>query len=256
MQLSYLTLLMLTVLVYFMWMDVALYFNLQQVPPSRPNVKPIQTNISDYTYSPFYPLTVKLLYQVKTSNTNSQLEILVYTKGHEIVFFYPYLIGHSVKESARKVTDLLFQGPTIHYIDTPLAFWTVTYTQVAAVLSANAVSILGVLFASAAARMFLSDSLRVRQLGVFMFKVRDYLDSLDGCVARARRNQVALTVEPGTLGALNSISLRYTSSSTLDLYTFLYFPCNIIANIRYYLYEKMRRTFSIVLVWTMCKECG
>lgn len=66
MQLSYLTLFLLTILIYFMWMDVALYINLQQVPPSRPNVKPIQTNITDYNYSPFYPLTVKLLYQVRS----------------------------------------------------------------------------------------------------------------------------------------------------------------------------------------------
>ena len=96
--------------------------------------------------------------------------------------------------------SLSIQGPTIHYIDTPLAFWTVAYTKVAVVFSANAVSILGVAFAAAAARMFVSDSLKIRQLGVVMFKVRDYLDSLDGCVARARRNQVALTVEPGTMG--------------------------------------------------------
>ena len=93
-----------------------------------------------------------------------------------------------------------YQGPTIHYIDTPLAFWTVAYTKVTLLFRANAISILGVIFACAAARMFLSDSLKVRQLGVLMFKIRDYLDSLDGCVARARRNQVALTVEPGTVG--------------------------------------------------------
>lgn len=153
-NLSYLTVFLLAVAIYFLWMDVALYINLQKVPPTSPTVQPLQTNISDYTYTPFYPITVKLL----------------------------------------------FQGPTIHYIDTPLGFWTVEYTNIAQWISANGVSVVGVLFAACAAKMFLSDSLKVRQLGVLMFKVRDFMDSLDGTVARARRSQVALLVEPGTFG--------------------------------------------------------
>ncbi|TRY76889.1 hypothetical protein TCAL_09230 [Tigriopus californicus] len=153
-NLGYLTLFLLAVAIYFLWMDVALYINLQKVPPTSPTVQPLQTNISDYTYTPFYPITVKLL----------------------------------------------FQGPTIHYIDTPLGFWTVEYTNIAQWISANGVSIVGVFFAACAAKMFLSDSLKVRQLGVLMFKIRDFMDSLDGTVARARRSQVALLVEPGTFG--------------------------------------------------------
>ena len=124
-QLSYLTLFLITLAVYFVWMDVALYINLQQVPPLVPGVPAKQENISDYSYSPFYPISVKLL----------------------------------------------FQGPTIHYIDTPAAFWTVAYTNVAGWMSANAVSVSGVLTAFLAARLVISDSLKIRQLGVVLFKV-------------------------------------------------------------------------------------
>ena len=66
-HLSYLTLFLLTVAVYFMWMDVALYVNVQQVPPMASEAQPIRANISDYSYSPFYPITIKLLMQGKSS---------------------------------------------------------------------------------------------------------------------------------------------------------------------------------------------
>ena len=157
-QMSYLTLCLLTLAVYFMWMDVALYINLQQAPPlpalNQVPIRNISQPSNDYSYSPFYPLDIKLL----------------------------------------------FQGPTIHYIDESLAYWTVTYTNVSRVMSANAVSILGVVFAAVASRFFISDSLKIRQFGVVLFKIRDYLDSLDGYVARQRRQEIHMKIEPNTMG--------------------------------------------------------
>ena len=64
---SSLTLVLVTVCVYFMWMDVALYINVQQVKPQQvgeAKPKDRTTNSSDYTYSPFSPMTQKLLFQV------------------------------------------------------------------------------------------------------------------------------------------------------------------------------------------------
>ena len=58
---SYLTLFLIAVTVYFMWMDVALYVNVQQLPPMASEAQPTHANISDYSYSPFYPITIKLL---------------------------------------------------------------------------------------------------------------------------------------------------------------------------------------------------
>ncbi len=64
------------------------------------------------------------------------------------------------------------QGPSLHYIDIPLSYWTVTYTNVARVLSANAISVMGVFVAAVATRLMVSDALRMRQLGVVLFKVQ------------------------------------------------------------------------------------
>ena len=48
-------------------------------------------------------------------------------------------------------------------------------------------------------RMFLSESLRVRQLGVVVFKARDFMDSLDGFVARASKKQVLMNTNSRNL---------------------------------------------------------
>ena len=72
----------------------------------------------------------------------------------------------------------------------PLAYWFMNVTSIEKVVSANAVSVMGVCLAAVAARMFLSDSVRVRQIGVVLFKARDFMDSLDGFVARARKKEV------------------------------------------------------------------
>ena len=103
------------------------------VPPRKPDAPAALSNISEgtFTYSPFFPISIKLL----------------------------------------------FQGPTIHYIDTPLSFWTVAYTNISRVMSANAVSIMGVVCACIGGKFILSDSIRVRMLGVVFFKVRIF-DSL------------------------------------------------------------------------------
>ena len=45
-----------------------------------------------------------------------------------------------------------FPGPTIHYIDVPLAYWFMNVTAIENLMSANAVSVVGVCFATAAAR--------------------------------------------------------------------------------------------------------
>ena len=155
-QMSLLTLALSSAAVYFLWMDVALYIQVQKTdslvsPPNNQNGSFLSERPS---YSPLSPLSVKLL----------------------------------------------FQGPTNHYIDEPLAHWTVYATNLAEWTSPNAISISSVFFGASAARCFMSDSLRVRQSGVFLFKVRDFLDSLDGNVARVQRRQSRMVVEPGTFG--------------------------------------------------------
>lgn len=51
-------------------------------------------------------------------------------------------------------------------------------------ISANHISYLGVVFAFIAARLVLSDHLYIRRIAVFAFLIRQFLDDLDGLVAR------------------------------------------------------------------------
>lgn len=152
--------------VYFIWMDFGLFVNLSQLPPRQPS-KPSKPSLigngslrahreQQVQYSPFHPMTIKLL----------------------------------------------LQGPTTHYLDTPMGFWTVHYTPVSQYLSANAVSILGVFCAAIAAKCISTPNLKIRQLGVIVFKVRDYLDALDGFVARQNKHEDKMVPEPGTSGYL------------------------------------------------------
>jgi len=149
---SVLTAILAFVLVYFCWMDVATYMNLQRVPllPARH----LNESSNMANFSPFEPLTVKQL----------------------------------------------MQSPINHYVEEAFGHWTVAFTPVALWFSANTVSFAGVVVAALAARLMASDSLRARQLGVFFFKIRDYLDSLDGWVARARSGQNIVKVNAGHSG--------------------------------------------------------
>ena len=63
-------------------------------------------------------------------------------------------------------------SPTIQFIDEPLAYLTVYYTNVATYISPNAMSFIGVFVAAVAARFFVKEELKYRQFGVFLFKVK------------------------------------------------------------------------------------
>merc|ERR1711892_803920 len=82
--------------------------------------------------------------------------------------------------------------PTIQFIDEPLAYLTVHYTAIASYISPNAMSLIGVGVAAFAAKFFVKDELRYRQFGVFLFKIRDYIDGLDGSIFREQSNSHAL----------------------------------------------------------------
>nr|XP_040575766.1 ceramide phosphoethanolamine synthase-like isoform X2 [Lepeophtheirus salmonis] len=80
---------------------------------------------------------------------------------------------------------ILIQGPTNHYIDGPLSHATLYFTNIAAYLSGDGISVSSVFVAGLASKCISNiGSLKIRHLGVLLYKVRDYLDALDGDVAR------------------------------------------------------------------------
>ena len=58
-----LTLFLAALAIYLLWMDVGFYLELQKMAPRPPNIPNVpKLNISTpYIYSPFHPITVKLL---------------------------------------------------------------------------------------------------------------------------------------------------------------------------------------------------
>ena len=70
--------------------------------------------------------------------------------------------------------------PPMHYIEIPLTGVFVHSTNIPEYMSANGVSFVGLLFALIAARMFYSPSYKYHILGAVFFKIRDFLDSVDG----------------------------------------------------------------------------
>jgi len=81
---------------------------------------------------------------------------------------------------------LLLLPPSIQYVDEPLAYLTVHLSSIADYISPNAVSFIGVAVAACSARFMVHPDSHYRNLGVLLFKVRDYIDGLDGSIARER----------------------------------------------------------------------
>ena len=63
---------------------------------------------------------------------------------------------------------------TAQFIDEPLAYLTVYHTRVAAFISPNGMSFIGVIFGALAARLFIKEDLKYRQFGVLLFAVSEY----------------------------------------------------------------------------------
>jgi len=145
---KYLSLFLASLAIYLLWMDVGFYLELQKMAPRSPNIPQAPNlNISTpYLYSPFHPITVKLL----------------------------------------------MLPPTIQFIDEPLSYLTVHYTSISEYISPNAMSLCGVAVAALAARFFVKEELRYRQAGVLLFKIRDYIDGLDGSIYRERSHSHAV----------------------------------------------------------------
>ncbi|XP_022661496.1 ceramide phosphoethanolamine synthase-like isoform X1 [Varroa jacobsoni] len=151
-------------LMYFLWMDVALYYRIQSLPPPTP-ASPI-TDTST----------------VQTS------------KGAPPKLFSPF-IGLSVK--------MMMLDQVNNYIHTPLAqiFNRMTdFAKVFHFITPNMISFMGFLSACVAAKLIMCDSLSMHRLAIFMFCLRTWFDALDGLVARERQHIAAFVSLRDTSG--------------------------------------------------------
>lgn len=133
---------LLILIVYFIWMDIALFFNLQKWNPNT--TKDNNANLIKHSeISVFKPLTVKLI-----------------------------MVDHMT-----------------HYVHDIVARFLEDYFYLTSILpwiTANFVSIFGLICACLSGRLLLSDKLNIRRLGCLLFELRNFADSLDGVVFRAK----------------------------------------------------------------------
>ncbi len=154
---------LLVVLLFYVWMDVALYYKLQsnsdsllvvqeykEHPPGLNHTTTQKPNDNNHksqlplVFDPFNPISVKVM--------------LVDHNNHYL--YYP--MGSWLD------TDILHISDKMPFITPDMISW--SHVCVAAV----------------AGRLLSSELLTHRRLGVILFEVRSFLDSLDGLVARSR----------------------------------------------------------------------
>ncbi len=147
---------------YFIWMDIALYVNLQRwsPPPIQHKTPANLTTLSAHQqttpppkidpFSTFNPLTCKLI-----------------------------MVDHMT-----------------HYVHDILARFLIDYIGLARLfpwVTANLVSLAGVFLAIVGSKLTVSDSLMHRQMGAVLFECRNLADSLDGVFARSHKREQAIS---------------------------------------------------------------
>ena len=158
-KISNCSLLFICVFVYLIWMDVALYIKLQQLLPysQRPKTRP-----KDGPFSPFEPITMKLL-------MNCPQEHYIHLP-----------LGNFTKKNCQKKGRNL----KIHIS----AVWFEDAIHISNYVTPNMVSLFGLFLGLCSARLFLSLGYKWRLLGFVFYFVRDFMDALDGVVARKLAN--------------------------------------------------------------------
>lgn len=155
-------------LLYFVWMDVGLYYNLNSSPENllvTQNYRKLEDSSSnksqpkdDYYFNPYNPLSVKLL---AMDHIN-------------------------------------------HYIHYPLSWWLdanfLHISDLCPFITPDMISYSHVFVAAFGAKLITSESLVVRRLGIMIFEVRTFLDSYDGFVARKRSHNMAMVQVSGNWG--------------------------------------------------------
>ena len=151
------------IIIYFIWMDIALFFNLQSWSP---------------------PLDPSKFKSPKTQQNNAILD----TKLSE------NLKGLKTKHSditvfSQITVKLIMMDHATHYVHDIIARFledALHLTDIFPWMSANLMSFSGLACAAIAGKLMLSDKLEYRRIGCLFFEMRNYADSLDGVFFRAR----------------------------------------------------------------------
>ncbi len=160
------------ILIYFLWMDLALYYKLQ---------------------SGWEDLLIVQTYE--NLNATSGGVGAVPPSPTKMAFFDPFN-PISVK--------LLMVDHANHYVYYSACWWLDTHllhiADKLSFITPDMISMSHVVVAALGARLIVADSINQRRLGVVLFEMRSLLDSYDGMVARARSNTVGMSQANGGWG--------------------------------------------------------
>ena len=170
-----------------MWMDIALFVNLQRWSPP-----PIESTSAQKITTTNDMLNINnnnSLNQINRVSSESQAKSSkIYNHQDPFSVFKPL----SVK--------LIMVDHVTHYVHDILARFladTLHFTRYFPWITANLVSFTGLFLALIGCRLTLSDKLFYRQIGALLFEARNLADSLDGVVFRSRkRDEILLHKTP------------------------------------------------------------
>ncbi len=168
----------LILIIYFMWMDIALFVNLQRWSPP-----PIENTSAQKITTSNDLINLNSSNQISRSSENQAKSSKIYNHQDPFSVFKPL----SVK--------LIMVDHVTHYVHDILARFladTLHFTRYFPWITANLVSFTGLFLALIGCRLTLSDKLFYRQIGALLFEARNLADSLDGVVFRSRKRDEIL----------------------------------------------------------------
>lgn len=170
------------ILMYFAWMDVALYYNLQ----SQHRNLLLTQNYELAKSSSMINRTAS------TSTTSKPKEDMIITTTTSFDPFNPISI------------KLLVLDHPNHYIYYPLGSWldidVLKLSEKRTFITPDMISWTHVAVAGFASKFLASETLTHRRIGFLLFEMRSFLDSLDGLVARSRSRQKAMVADRSQWG--------------------------------------------------------
>lgn len=208
-----LLLLMISLLSFYLFMDINLYWRIQNYPIKKNyylNSARMFSNESIYSNKMYR--TVRIVVndakQHPVFHNNLSTNYFNYTftntKLKNVNELYEELtwISCSINPLCYITVKAIFLDHTNHYLYAPAAevLNFVLKLSRSSVISANMISYFHVVIACLAGKLISLDNLCYRRVGVFMFQFRTILDDLDGQVARAKNNVKGERSEIGSSG--------------------------------------------------------
>jgi len=180
-----------------MWMDIALFVNLQRWSP--PSIEVASQKITT----------------INTTNNNQGDTLKSYNHQDPFSVFKPL----SVK--------LIMVDHVTHYVHDILARFladTLHFTRLFPWVTANLVSFTGLILAIVGSHLTLSDNYFHRQIGALLFEARNLADSLDGVVYRSRKRDEILYNKNTATTEISSIrsSSNHATSPQIGVYQSFY----------------------------------